>query len=68
VTYITERCVLRLTADGLRLTEVAPGVDARRDVIEQIPFPITVADDLQTMPRALFSPQPFGLTLERGDD
>lgn len=68
VTYITERCVLQLTASGLQVSEIAPGIDVKRDVIEQIPFPVTVAEDLQTTPRKLFMPQPFGLTLERGDD
>jgi len=64
VTYITERCVLQLTPRGLLLTEVAPGVDAKRDVVAQIPFTVEVADDLQTMPRELFLPPPFGLRLE----
>lgn len=67
VTYITERCVLQLTANGLVVSEIAPGVDLQRDVLEQIPFPVEVADDLRTMPRALFCPEPFNLQLQRGD-
>ena len=29
VTYVTERCVMRLTPDGIVVTEIAPGVDLR---------------------------------------
>ncbi|MCI8809561.1 MAG: hypothetical protein HFF84_05405 [Oscillibacter sp.] len=42
VTYITERAVFKLTAQGLELTEIAPGVDMQKDVIDLIPFPIVV--------------------------
>jgi propionate CoA-transferase len=36
--YVTERAVFRLTDKGLALTEVAPGVDIRRDVLERMQF------------------------------
>ena len=32
VHYITERCVFELTKDGLKLTEVAPGIDVEKDI------------------------------------
>jgi len=68
VTYITERCVLQLTPNGLLVSDIAPGIDLQRDVIGQIPFSVEVADDLQVMPRELFMPEPFGLKLDGGDD
>lgn len=56
VRYITERCVLELRSGGLTVVELAPGVDLRRDVLDQIPFEIAVGDDLATMDPALFTP------------
>jgi acyl CoA:acetate/3-ketoacid CoA transferase len=42
VVYVTERAVFRLTEKGLALTEVAPGIDVRRDVLERMQFaPLT---------------------------
>jgi propionate CoA-transferase len=38
------------------LTEVAPGVDLRRDVLDRIGFPVRVADDLSVMDAELFQP------------
>ena len=47
----------------MSVVEVAPGVDLKRDVLDQSLFPLRVADDLKTMDAALFRPEPFGLTL-----
>ncbi len=38
VLYVTERCVLTLTPEGLELTEVAPGVDIDRDILPYMAF------------------------------
>ena len=49
VLYITERCVFRLTGDGLLLTEIAPGIDLKRDILDRLAFDLRVADDLKLM-------------------
>lgn len=63
VTYVTERCVLKLTADGLIVTEIAPGIDLQADILNQAETPLGVLDDLKMMDLALFRPNPFGLKL-----
>ena len=68
VTYVTERCVMRLTAEGLTVTEIAPGIDLDRDVLAAADVPLKVADNLKTMPAALYRPEPMGLTLRGRED
>ncbi|WP_208116561.1 acyl CoA:acetate/3-ketoacid CoA transferase [Paraburkholderia sp. BL10I2N1] len=63
VLYVTERCVLQLTKEGLEVIEVAPGIDLNRDVLEQADFPLIVSPDLKTMNAAIFSESPYGLQL-----
>lgn len=63
VTFVTERCVMRLIDGGLVVTEIAPGVDLQQDVLDQIDFQITVAGDLKLMDARLFSPELMGLDL-----
>jgi acyl CoA:acetate/3-ketoacid CoA transferase len=55
---------MRLRPEGVVVTEVAPGVDLERDVLDQAAFPLEVAKDLRTMDPRLFHPEPFGLCLQ----
>ena len=55
VLYVTERAVFRLLPEGLTLTEVAPGVDIRRDVIERMQFAPKVPREPKLMPAAHFT-------------
>ena len=54
VYYITERAVFRLTDKGLCLTEVAPGIDMRRDILEQMEFTPLMPRDPELMDERLF--------------
>ncbi len=60
VLYITERCVFRLTRDGLELTEVAPGVDIDRDILAKMDF-IPIVREPAEMDRRIFRAEPMGL-------
>jgi len=52
---ITERAVFQVEPDGLVLTEIANGVDVRKDVLEQMQFqPKRIAEPLQSMAPDLF--------------
>ncbi len=63
ITYITERCVLKLTREGVAVTEIAPGVDLERDVLAQADFPLIVPTTPKRMDASLFRSEPFGLIL-----
>ncbi len=65
VLYITERCVIELTEDGLTVIEIAPGVDLEKDVLGKSSVPLLVSPDLQLMSPALFRAEPMGLILSR---
>jgi len=64
VTYVTERCVMELRADGLVVREIAPGVDLQRDVLAQASFALKVDPQLQIMDAALFRDAPMRLALK----
>ena len=66
VTYVTERCVIKLTEKGLMVTEIAPGLDLQRDILDQAATPLLVSDDLVRMDAALFDPALMGLQLAAG--
>ncbi|WP_026615325.1 acyl CoA:acetate/3-ketoacid CoA transferase [Ensifer aridi] len=63
ITYVTERCVMKLTPEGIVLTEIAPGVDVETHILDQSEFPLIVSDELKVMNAALFQEPPIGLRL-----
>jgi len=62
--FVTERAVFRVGADGLELIEIAPGLDAERDVIAHMGFRPRVARELGTMDARIFVPGLMGLAGE----
>jgi propionate CoA-transferase len=56
VYYVTERAVFKLTADGVALIEIAPGVDVERDILPHMGFRPIIPDDLKAMDVRIFTP------------
>src|SRR5450755_4802285 len=61
VLYVTERCVFRLTPDGLELIEIAPGVDLEKDVLAHIGFEPIIPSEPKLMDARIFAAGPMGL-------
>ena len=63
VTYVTERCVFRLEEDGLHLVEVAPGIDIKTQILDQMDFAPIVDENVKLMDERIFRDEVMGLTL-----
>lgn len=61
VLYITERCVFKLTPQGLALTEIAPGVDLQKDILERMAFKPIIQEPLKLMDARIFTDEPMQL-------
>ncbi len=60
VLFVTERAVFRLTADGLELIEIAPGIDLEQDVLRHMGFR-PIMRDVKLMDAGLFQESWGGL-------
>src|SRR5258707_1609243 len=60
VLYVTERCVFKLTPDGLELVEVAPGIDIERDILARMEFRPVIRNPA-IMDERIFADGPMGL-------
>ncbi len=62
VMYITERAVFELKADGVHLTEVAPGIDVQTQVLDLMDFaPIIPEGGPKLMDERIFKDELMGL-------
>lgn len=61
VYYITERCVFQLTAEGIELIEIAPGLDLERDILSQMAFRPLIADNLKYSDLRLYQTGRMGI-------
>jgi propionate CoA-transferase len=50
VIYVTERAVFELTPRGLRLIEIAAGLDLQRDVLDHMQFAPQLAETIRNIP------------------
>lgn len=64
VLYITERCVFKLTADGLELTEIAPGVDLQKDILDKMDFKPIIHGTPKLMDARIFSEEAMNIRPE----
>ncbi|AVK64743.1 3-oxoacid CoA-transferase [Lactobacillus sp. CBA3606] len=58
--YVTERAVFQLTATGIELIEIAPGVDLHTDVLDQMDFMPQISPNLHYMDARIFEPALMG--------
>lgn len=54
IRYITERAVFKLTAKGLLLEAIAPGIDLQKDIIEQMEFTPIIEQEPEILDLKLF--------------
>ena len=64
VRYITDRAVFELGDEGVRLIEIAPGIDLQRDVLDRMGFKPQVAEDLRLIDSRVYAKGPMGLAAE----
>ena len=61
VVICTERCVFRLTAEGLELCEIAPGVDVEKDILAHMDFRPIIKGAPKLMDARIFTPGRMGI-------
>jgi acyl CoA:acetate/3-ketoacid CoA transferase len=60
VLYVTERCVMRLGESGLVATEIMPGINPARDIVEASGGRVGVAETATTIPLSILRNELMG--------
>ena len=55
VVFVTERAVFEIVKEGVVLTEIAPGIDLQKDILELMDFKPIIAENLKVMDLDLFN-------------
>lgn len=63
VIYITERCVMRSTEDGLLAVEIMPGIDPETQIVAASGGRVRIAPDARAMPLSLLQDGAMGLAI-----
>lgn len=61
VLFVTERCVMQVTDQGLMLVEIAPGIDIEKHILPCMDFRPVISPDLKLMDQRIFQDQLMGL-------
>eukprot|EP01125_Pyxidicula_operculata_P013518 TRINITY_DN4485_c0_g1_i3.p1 TRINITY_DN4485_c0_g1~~TRINITY_DN4485_c0_g1_i3.p1 ORF type:complete len:719 (-),score=195.32 TRINITY_DN4485_c0_g1_i3:259-2415(-) len=61
ILYVTERAVFKRVPKGLELIEIAPGVDLKKDILDQMDFEPIIRQPLKVMDVRIFNGDPMGL-------
>lgn len=59
VIYVTERAVFSLNDKGMVLTEIAPGIDLQKDILDLMDFAPIIKEPLKIMDSRIFSDRPM---------
>jgi len=63
ILYVTERAVFKLEEKGLELIEIAPGVDLKQNILNEMGFKPLISRSLKQMDDRVFLPQKMNLRL-----
>lgn len=61
VIYITERAVFKLIDEKVVLTEIAPGMDLKKDILDQMGFVPEISKDLKEMDARIFKEEKMNI-------
>lgn len=65
VMIVTERAVFELCKEGVKLIEIAPGIDLHTQILDMMDFKPIISEELREMDASLFIQNgPFGLQLK----
>lgn len=64
VLYVTERAVFELKQGELVLTEIAPGMDLQKDILDQMDFQPKIDTNLKTMDKRIFNHEKMNFTFD----